>query len=59
MVYTCLPAVYYHLNLDATKRVCWQAGFSAVPAVFFFVFNRKIRIADHYLRPLSESYINI
>ncbi len=34
MVYTYLPAFDYHLYLDATKRVCWQAGFSAVPAVF-------------------------
>ena len=23
------------------------------------VFNRELRIADHYLRPLSEWYINI
>ena len=22
-------------------------------------FNRELRIADHYLRPLSELYINI
>ncbi len=23
------------------------------------LFNRELRIADHYLRPLSEPYINI
>ena len=34
MVYIYLPAVYYDLNLDIKERVCWQAEFSAVPAVF-------------------------
>ncbi len=24
-----------------------------------FIFNRELRITDHYLRPLSESYIII
>ncbi len=34
MVYTYLSLVYCHFNLDATKSVCWQVLFSAVPAVF-------------------------
>ncbi len=34
MVCIYLPAFYYHLNLDIKERVCWRAGFSAVPAVF-------------------------
>ena len=37
MVFIYLPAVYYHLNLDMKERVCWRAGFSAVPAVFLVV----------------------
>ena len=33
-IYIYLPAVYYHLNLDAAKRVCWQAGYPAFPEAF-------------------------
>ncbi len=34
MVYICLPAAYYHLNLDVTKENLLAAGMSAVPAAF-------------------------
>ncbi len=27
--------------------------------ILVLVFNGELQIADHYLRPLSESYINI
>ena len=68
MVYTCLPAVYYHCSLDATKSVCWQAGFSAVPMVFLVQSviisarpkTNKFRslhfLVLHYYPLCSESY---
>ncbi len=55
-VYIYLPAVYTTL-ISTQKRICWRAGFYAVPAIFLVLFpSQMARIISHIQQPVYLTF---
>ena len=54
-----LHRIQMHIITDINGGGGTHGSIKYGPIRFLYFFNREVRITDNYLRPLSESYINI